>query len=77
MTFFAVVVCDAINLPVILHSTHSSPENGTHYGSVVQYECLEGYRFQSGDTVAVVTCYEDGSWQPDINHCQGNDIWIK
>ena len=51
-------------------STHGNADIRT-YGTVVRYDCLEGYRFRPRVYVENVTCTEDGSWRPDIGDCEG------
>ena len=63
------VVCET-DLPVSLMSTYGNPDIRT-YGTVVRYDCLEGYRFRPRVYVSNVTCTEDGSWRPDIGDCEG------
>ena len=66
----AAVVCGT-DFPVSLMSTHNMPSIRT-YGTVVQYDCLEGYRFKPGIYRENVTCAKDGSWEPDIGDCEGS-----
>ena len=69
----AVVTCDE-DPPAVLFSAYSKPGNNT-YGTVIQYECLEGYRFKRGAFVEYVTCTEAGSWQPAISECESMTWW--
>ena len=72
-SLLAVVRCEE-DPQAVLMSTHSEPGNST-YGTVIQYECLQGYRFKRGVFVEYVTCTETGNWQPSIRDCEGGMTW--
>ena len=55
---------------------HSNADTFT-YGTVVQYTCLDGYRFDTEVYALNVTCAEDGNWQPQIGDCRGKPEYEK
>ena len=51
-------------------AVNSNPDNFI-YGTVVQYTCLDGYRFDTEVYALNVTCAEDENWRPQIGDCRG------
>jgi len=42
-----------------------------YIGSVAQYRCLPGYRFEEGGTIRTLICRYGGKWSSEPGHCQG------
>ncbi|KAM9446735.1 sushi domain-containing protein 1 isoform 3-T5 [Clarias gariepinus] len=59
--------------PFVPHAVHV-PLLLTHYGSILQFACADGFTVTSGNTTAV--CGPDGHWSFPSMHCQEVDCGI-
>ena len=65
---FAVVICPLPTwMDVVLNSSDTS------YGSKLVYGCSAGQSFPDGKLTKQATCQRNGTWQPSLTKCTGNN----
>ena len=61
-------------VPGTLRESAAASGQGYGYGSVVLYQCMDGYQFDLQTPKRPVTCRDDGNWYPEPTslYCTGN-----